>query len=885
MWSKWGCGQIFPDITKSDLKIKNIIDKFVENKKVYARLKFIIHLSAYLFTGLKLGIEGGNELFHLLNPEFEFKKHEHGTSTRKIRSETIFNVVTTMLGILSASTLNIIKYDDMLTNINSKSTFITDLYNLEFTGDMNQFELDCDKLFDKEIDAYIAFDYVSLFCVIHQILIDLKIKTYFDIFKKLSPYRNYAPSYDQFKENNKSTHKILHDDITTSHIRAILKELKREHITPTTPARLRTLITNLEGGIARPNTTINRLLRHVRSVMIHLNTTTYKFKKYTDHDMTIHIPNNNMNNAYIMFGYNEYDTSSIKDKTLKSSVDDVIGMKERNKVATHMELMHSNDIKEQMVQKNNALYELLSTGNVTREMKEDMKSIRITSDSFDDEIPAIIDIVSWGVTTKQLHTRHGKVFKHNYLKHFNTASQFNNPLPLPPPPGIVNIVIGNPPRRFVIDPLDNNKITDRNKINGVLIYLNACMDIKNLPIPTIKYKSMETGDIQKVFKDFNNESDTKFMNNQSITGVIFGMKAFWPVFKFFVTMLPRRISSFMWNAENMSRVFDEMLGNLSGLIIGPKYLSQITTGLNKRKYESPYTYAKNIDDEISDQIDPILDDMIASVATVTPSKYKSEEDEKKEEPYSILTDFNDYKMKKETEKVEEIEKSFMAGNHTRIAGNSRICKNRDNNEDDDRCINKKFILSKRGGSRKSKLDIQKEKLIKKWKDDEKRRLAIASKISTSKKTPQIVINIGNNFKDNAIRTTITQSHVLKNKSKKELSGLKKSSILRGTYTGMIAGKVMPNNLSNKIRRQIHKLLCKLASKTDMTASIFTHTLTLILALIYISSRLSTVVLDHYKRYKHRVRGGTVTYLCEYALPSNRRRFQQLNINEQKKKKK
>jgi hypothetical protein len=105
-----------------------------------------------------------------------------------------------------------------------------------------------------------------------------------------------------------------------------------------------------------------------------------------------------------------------------------------------------------------------------------------------------------------------------------------------------------------------------------------------------------------------------------------------------------------------------------------------------------------------------------------------------------------------------------------------------------------------------------------------------------------------NYAENIKKIGKKQNEIIKN-DKPFKEKLKNNALTRGTYFGMINGKMIKNNITTTYKDKLFILFCQLSNNTNLISEISIAILTQILALVYMLNRLTTIVFDRYTEYK------------------------------------
>jgi hypothetical protein len=325
------------------------------------------------------------------------------------------------------------------------------------------------------------------------------------------------------------------------------------------------------------------------------------------------------------------------------------------------------------------------------------------------------------------------------------------------------------------------------------------------------HKGMNYNEMQQeVYNNFYRSKDVKLIKKYELTAVLGTVWALYPSIKFLVRVSGQGFNSVIFNPDKSTKMFDEVLGIIAGIILGPSYLSKrVITNKEMVKKYAKEIYSTDVDDINNPIVNDIITDMVAKAKEghKVYKKYDKEEEKK----FNILVDrSNVSEMKDEYENV------------------------------------------------KRRLEMEK---IRRDADKEKHAMDI-------KKMKRKVRSGG---KKRLIDNITKQKRNIKRKhNKKKISkALNKDEFLKGTYTGMLVNHTYGDRLTmeDKLKRKVHKLLCTLSTNTKDIGRLFTQTMTLMMSVTYIMSKLSDITFNHYQR--HREQSQSINDICDFVKASKR----------------
>ena len=404
-------------------------------------------------------------------------------------------------------------------------------------------------------------------------------------------------------------------------------------------------------------------------------------------------------------------------------------------------------------------------------------------------------------------------------------------------------------RRFQYDPVLYARLKQLYKYYDVSIKPNISESKIDDSVSGVvrNLNSIEHLKMRELFDDYNNTKKLSLRRNYDVTFAIGISRSLWTIHKFFTTFIPRKIINLLYDEDELADFLDEHLGIFAGFILGTKYLSDVHMSVGTRVEKQLFTKQPKDYFDFDEKLDPLLDDMISNLISNPPEKYADRPET--EDPYNVLTDYDTLQLQKEID--------MLGGGNSTSNTNSNINSNTNPNTNSNLNSN---LNTKSNSTSNSNTNTKSN--------------STSNSNSNPNTNPKIEILVNDaTFDKDAVKTAVIQGENLLKTAKNE--DLKSDPVLRGSYVGLMANKLMPNNLATKIKIKIHKVLCILSSKTKSAASLFCGAMNLILALIYVQSRLTEIVFDRYMKYRQNTKKDmTVEMLCEYVAPANRATFNQ-----------
>jgi len=813
MWTKWACANMNPDIKRSDFSVADLSERFTSNNKLYPHLSRALKIASYVLTGARITLTTVNDYYHIMNPDAPQKRNK------------IFNVVSVIISILQSISINITAYNRRIKSINADSTFISDLLHLRFTGDIGLFESQCDELFNKETDGYFAYDFAALFCIIHDLIFELKLNKFLPIFKKLvprSPYRDQPSTFRDFLTESASNASwiLIEEEKALKYLASVID---------TQPAI--DIIRNQDTTIQKYNA-----LKAIFPPDDKIETNIFVVRKSTNTRTLLRYSQGNFEIKYVIL-----DPSRLSSEDLHKKVKSIMRQADRSR---DIKLITETRLKEERQ---------LRIIELKKRFPQNLDNeFEITDDIPIRDIQTIIDVVMTGNRPlDRLSTRSAQAIIDKFIGDYNSEGYISS-LNLQADyrefndlhdelteeyTNLINLRGRAPPNRQAIKTSKKELLRIRNTIkklvrtdnvlypytryevpynipvsqNGPIVTslyeyyiyaLNSIIDVKNIQedvSSSYNQTDFYQTELEETFRKFHKNTAVRFRRNMSATTIFTLIKSLYPVLKFFGVFIPQNIIDILFNERRLTEFFDEQLGVMAGVLLGPDFLIHVRFMTASEEEEEQSIFTRNFP-SLENRMDPILDDMITNVVTTPPEKYIIEE----EPELNVLVDYDAELLGREISRLR-------AGGETQPEGETQV------------------II-----------------------DEE-------------------------NFERDLLTTTLNQSENLSEKSQEEINHLEENPTLRGSYVGLMAGKVLPNTITTRFKTKIHRTLCKLSANSSVAASMFSTSLNLLLALSYLSSRMTAVVFDSYMRHRRKIRGDRIEDFCQYVSPSNRSLIRQRNF--------
>ena len=797
--------------------IINIITSLNDNKFIHKTIIKLIKIFSFTLSSIDFGTSYILNLHSLFTSSSNLSKELYIPNTiselyyRYLSIDNIYDIFISIIRITNSSIINIIQYEkNIINNINPKSSLIIDLLKIEFTGDFDKFEEQCDIIFNKEIDKYLATDIIYLYCTLFSFLID-SVNIIIPLIKLSIPIFT-----------NKKDVKEIFDSATT---------INMEPLTNIDIIYELSLVLT-ENNINIPNQNNINLTNYIRNLLtiIEKNINTKKWSKNNNtHDIIVLKDKNkskfisitlNDNGEYTANRIYKYiDTSNLKNYIK----DDVLKQK----------IIQFNNLKHPQMNKLNSIF---SESKIKRLIQFNTDKINLINNPNLNQFINNYNIFNNNaIILKYIDVqKYIKIMLHVFV----TKTEPTIPPNLYIPP-YIRIIINNFLHNDIINSYNDIQNTNSihpnitNKLNKRIFLVlgkyktrltNPNIQIMQVHVMSIIHLINFYIDIYENYNTYKKEDNVEEINksvdiindffqkkqyyankNISITSGIILFKTLWFIFKFIYIGFDdvMNIKKIFYNSKSCNIFIDELIGFFGGFLLGSKYLSKrkiIEHEISMTKITKSFI-SKNIEDSI----DPILDDMIDKIMT-TPAFKK--DIKKEDEPYTVLADFDNFISESELMKLNEIKKNK----------SNKIFDGGNNNEILKDTITLKIKLSER--------DLIKDAI--KYAKNKKKKINISQ---------LQLFNINNT--------------------------------MRGLYLGTMLHKQIPLYIKDSLKEKIHGSLCTLTQKTNNISFLFTRFNNFFMIALYLCSRLSNTTIDYYTEHKKNIKGNTFKYLCEYVSPSNR----------------
>lgn len=333
------------------------------------------------------------------------------------------------------------------------------------------------------------------------------------------------------------------------------------------------------------------------------------------------------------------------------------------------------------------------------------------------------------------------------------------------------------------------------------------------------------------------------------------------ILKFSVSIIPEKIKNILFDSRESTGVFDEILGVIAGVVLGPKYMAKRgIIGKSKQELVKEYFKLENLEDDLF--IDKIIKESQYDKEEVGAKKlFKKGEDE-----FNIFVTSDDFREKEEALKftMKGGVSSKGLDRHVKRVKNREILKElskkKDNNDDvlnmildfgDENTEVKPSRRKKNNPQRKNVPKVNMEAFEKEEKTSD-----VKVKIEKPKETyVRDTFKLLSKSKD-TILSVIDREDDLKNEERVPI------------YSGLYAGKVFRNDLAEAKKEKIHELLCKLSVRSEIIGVHFSESINLSLILGYFLSKTRSIIWEKYLAYVNNG-GGDFASFCKHIHPDNR----------------
>lgn len=961
MWKKYACAETFPQYDKIHKESADIIMAFAKNKKIYKGLKTILSVIGISTAIGGRAIESAFLILSLFNPNFAIRD-EH---------KKLYNLVVSATRMLSVTALNLVDLDAKIKNVNPESNFLVDILNLKFNGDFDAFEADCDRIFNKETDQYVAEDFVALVCLLHSEVHERRvgknkqgfINDKFKLIRRLSPYGG---------ERDPATGEVSYD--FKKHIPTQKVKIK---FTPEQFNRITDVLN--EGRIPR-----HPLHDKYKEIYSEKNTRTFEYTVSLKSESIYSLKDDpsippelfdqmmkvEKNTADIdkslskVFDVTEGSKSKMDIETAWKSYDQSLDLLHvviiekmklkgiRNDFMTSLEaeffrsvlispFMDFNTSKIESNRKNRDIFKLIKerynplTSILANNPNE---TLGITNE---DELRRLREYHKAKAEIHNLNIEKARLVKEKfildreksikeiaYINHRNNIDELDQEL-LIYDNELESIIIDIEKKRRdyylehdisndVMNKIKSDKSSIVYNINKKLL-LRMKIDIDDLDINITNYDmtSMEldtanqdfipiTDDLTRINTDLQQinqqlddikgkyaeaeknvlniqSSDTQFLTRESkaITGRIEPynrekdhsqevqalIKYFDTIISYNNTIKSKRETVGRWKMDTLSALDTEKqmqntfnafymdkdielhknleISALMGIMRAIYEVFKIALQLSGKKFTSII-----FDAERGHQL---FDEVLGLIAgSLLGPKYLSK---------NIINDKD--MMEKYAKEVITIDGMKPEDPMLNDLIDDIILKISEE---------KPYKLPSEREEKEFNILVDREDLSELKQQHLEMTQRLKRKMGAGKKKknkPVIKIN-EKNHKRKIVKNLIQHKQAIDKNPKKYQKEFTKDPFLKGSYAGMIANQSYKITMEDRVKRNIHKLLCKLSLKTKNMGKIFSQSMTLTLAMTYIMKRLSAIVINHY--IQHRMQGRTMADLCKFVEPIYRLPF-------------
>jgi hypothetical protein len=852
MWKNYSCAEVFPDLGEIDSKSIDVIERVTNNKKLYNILRATMFITSTILSGLDFTIDAGFMVHSLFGSNADTgRKHKQ-----------IFKVIKAMVNLTKVTSLNFIALDEKIRTINPDSNFIKRILSLKFNGDFNSFERECDDIFNKETYQYTSKDFVSLLCIlfISKYITEKDYKSFVDqnigILNLLSPYRstnNKELSYDEYiksqsftiianqnyidlmRKNTQDTKdwKLYKNGKEISRATAIdEKLLKAKKYTISIPMSLSVIAKD-----KIPYELYDKLIetqRHYNSRELkesirlgYKNTEISKAKDNIEdawNDYVLHVTRNRKNireKKKLRFKDDKapsktVDTfikhlitskAEIKNEELTvrsqhaeqlsiidSSYEPLIGLLTRPEIAKLQKEKDGSTIRDMTAFNRliNEIYDMHQTISLEYSKEKELE-VQRSIDVINFKISQNIDI-SPKIKEKLEENMKLKTFiisRRNELNKNIKEKEIIIKKLTTKHPGLARLVkntkfITNIKTTEIPRGTNHRDIHKQFKeINALLKYYDSIKDYNTVVgggrditdelLINTHAKMNYDKSMKRVFSQYRKAKEVKLFKDSAITLALGSVWATYSFFKFSINVIPTRLKSIIFDSSKSTSLFDEVIGIVAGMVLGPKYLAK--NAVTKKQLIKEYAKEIISPDKLT-ETDPLMNEVISDMITG--------------------------KIGKTVESEEELDLSVM--------------------------IDKDI-----------KREIEQYKKIK---------MDVDPSISTKDKKK-------------LIETMMSQNEKIKQEPDKFNKEVSKDNTLKGSYVGMISNSVSTPKISSKWKTKVHKLLCTLSLRSRNISKLLTAYLTQSLAISYVASKLTQIVMSEYIKNKA-LMGNTLQDLCDYA---------------------
>jgi Skp family chaperone for outer membrane proteins len=159
MWKNYNCQQF--NFNNDPNKLVKIIDNILSNKTVYLTISLAIY-------ALQMGISVSSKV---TGGVIEVYKLFYNGDDKKFY-DNFLDILNSSLKIAESSLINIVRVNKKIKKINPNSNLITDILSINFNNDFENFEKECERIFNKEMIDYNAEQFLTLWLVFSEFLIE-----------------------------------------------------------------------------------------------------------------------------------------------------------------------------------------------------------------------------------------------------------------------------------------------------------------------------------------------------------------------------------------------------------------------------------------------------------------------------------------------------------------------------------------------------------------------------------------------------------------------------------------------------------------------------------------------------------------------------------------
>ncbi len=163
MWSKYNCQKF--SFNRDDKKIIKTISDILNNKTVNITIKLMLTIISGLIIVGKFTMPITLEILKMADPK-RFDEPKDIKDRKFLNTSFYFDTLLSSMKLVEVSISNAIKLDKKIKEVNPNSSFLESIFNLKFNGDFDEFEKECDNIFNKETYEYSANELAILYLVL-----------------------------------------------------------------------------------------------------------------------------------------------------------------------------------------------------------------------------------------------------------------------------------------------------------------------------------------------------------------------------------------------------------------------------------------------------------------------------------------------------------------------------------------------------------------------------------------------------------------------------------------------------------------------------------------------------------------------------------------------